>query len=93
MHYYNQPGVHNLNFIPFAFFGALMFGLFWLIVIIILVYFFKKSKHHRHHIHYGSLGSNSAENLLKERFVKGEINDEEYKRMKKTLSEDVEDKK
>lgn len=87
MYYYNQPMGHSLNFIPFAIFGSLM-GLFWLIVIFVLIYFFKKSRHHNHH---GSWRANSPENMLKERFVKGEISDEDYKRMKKTLSEDTSD--
>jgi uncharacterized membrane protein len=33
------------------------------------------------------LKKSSSEELLKERFVKGEIAEEEYKRMKKVISE------
>ena len=91
MYYYNQPFSHSLSFVPMAIFGSLM-GLFWIIVIFIFLYFFKQIKH-RDHFGHNSMRSNSPENMLKERFVKGEISDEDYKRMKRILSEDIEDKK
>lgn len=70
-------------------YGGMMngWGLGWIIQLLIIVLFIylivmiiKKSNSQSHH-------EDRSDAILKERFAKGEITEEEYKKMKKTLHE------
>ena len=79
MFFYNTSAIHGVSFFPYAIFGSLM-GIFWVIVVVIFIFFVMKNKHHFKE-------GTKAEDLLKERLVKGEISAEEYKKIKKVLED------
>ena len=76
-------GYHDMYFGPWHLFSSL---LWWAFVILLVVWVFRwlgggRRKHWRDIM----MNQNSALNILKERFAKGEINKEEYEEKKKVL--------
>ena len=73
---------------PFHFIGTLI-G--WFIVILIIVWIVRMSRgrdrHWMNKVHKYGFGHDSAMDLLREKYVKGEITKEEFDRKKKDLSE------
>ncbi len=59
-------------------FGWIFMILFWVIVIFIVVYLTKKT---------GSGEKETAEEILKKRYARGEISKEEFERLKKDIRE------
>ena len=59
-------------------FGAIFMILFWLLLIVIVFYLVKKSLS-------ASGGQETAEEILKKRYARGEISKEEFGQMKKDL--------
>ena len=61
--------------------GMIFMGLFWIMIIIVVIYLIKlltnKGK--------DSAQMESAEDILKKRYAKGEISQEEYEKIKKDL--------
>ena len=70
------------NMMDFGFGGGIMMLLFWAAIIIFIVWTVKEigGKNNERH------NSNSALDILKERYAKGEINKEEFEQKKKDLS-------
>ncbi|MDD3417770.1 MAG: SHOCT domain-containing protein [Lachnospiraceae bacterium] len=54
----------------------------WILVIVAVYYFFKK----RNSIDYGRKNESDAQEILKKRYVNGDIDEETYLRMKKEIS-------
>lgn len=81
MFYHNGQGMMSYGW----------FGTFWVIIfillIIALVYLIVKVIQNNKHEN-GKSVPNDALNILKERYAKGEITDEEYKHKKRMLKED-----
>ena len=71
MHWYS-------NYPFFHGFGGLFMILFWGIIIYIVIAFFKKGD---------GEGEETAEDILKKRYARGEISKDEFERMKKDLRE------
>ena len=61
--------------------GGILMVVFWALVIALIVWAVRETNG-RHHRHY----SNSALDILKERYAKGEIDREEFESKKKDLS-------
>ena len=61
--------------------GMIFMGLFWIMIIVVVVYFIKSLTNK------GNSGAQteSAEEILKKRYAKGEINQEEFEKIKKDL--------
>ncbi len=84
MHYYNYGPGYNFGHDMFSTFGAVLHLIFWLIIIAIIIRFIKRRKGtgdwrmFRH-------GGNSAVEILKERYAKGEIDKAEFEEKKKVL--------
>lgn len=80
-HYYAMRG-------DFGMFGGLLFGLFIfkIIVLAIVVYIIYRIVKKKDLI--GNIKSNKSLDILDERLAKGEITDEEYKRVKSILKND-----
>jgi len=61
--------------------GGILMWIFWLILLVVLVYVLKDI--------FGSTGGNSSSNeameILKQRFARGEIDEEEFEKRKKQL--------
>lgn len=76
MYYYND----YYNFFPFHILGMLFSVIFWVLIIYGIVYLFKRSRH----TDFWHMKSN-AEEILKERYAKGEITKEKFEEMKKDL--------
>lgn len=64
--------------IGMGFIGWLLQLALFIVVIYLVISLIKNSNHH-------SNTSDHAESILKERFARGEITEDEYKKMKKTL--------
>ena len=69
---------------PFDFLGSLI-G--WFIIVFIIIWLIKASKRDRFfdRIHRHGFGRDTAMDLLRERYVKGEISKEEFETKKKDL--------
>lgn len=69
------------HFSPFHFLGFGMLGqaIFWIVIVFVVVKFFEKRDK------TDKIVNDKALNILKERFAKGEINEEEYLRKKELL--------
>ena len=76
------------GFIGGGLFGGLFELLFWALVIYGIVWIVR---HHSRCTHHGACGHHSAQNsaleILRERYAKGEIQKEEFESKKKDLSE------
>lgn len=72
MWYNNYPFMHG--------FGGIFMLLFWVLLIVIVVYLVKRGLS-------DSGGGESAEDILKKRYARGEISKEEFDRMKKDIKE------
>ena len=72
MYYYN-------GFYPSSMFGfgPILMIVFWVVLIYIVISIFRNSGHFH--------GKNNAMDILKERYVKGEITKEQFESMKKDL--------
>ena len=74
MYYYD-------GFWPFHIFGALFSVFFWIFLIWLIVRILRRPPHW-HGFHMGD----SAMEILRERYAKGEINKEQFEEMKKNLT-------
>ena len=70
---------------PFHFIGSFIGWLFFFIVILVILKALKKD-HFMDKMHKHGFGRDSAMDLLRERYAKGEINKEEFESKKKDLS-------
>lgn len=82
MYYYNN------SFSPFGMFnlGPLFMIVIWALIIYAvyeLIIFFRKDYHHN--THTTTTHNNNAMDILKERYVKGEITKEQFELMKKDI--------
>ena len=68
-------------------FGIVPMALFWLALIVVIVTLIRWSTNSTKTETYHPEKKNSAVDILKERFAKGEIDKQEYEQAKKTLSE------
>ena len=71
MWYNNYPFMHG--------FGGVFMILFWILLIVVVIFLVKKSLS-------GPGGGESAEDILKKRYARGEISKEEFERMKKDIT-------
>lgn len=78
---YGYYGNCNGGFWPLEIIGNLVGILILVLVIVFIVRIIRGVKHGN----WSSWRGNSAENLLKERFVKGEINKDEYEEKLKVI--------
>jgi len=70
--YNNYPSMHG--------FGGIFMILFWALLIVIVIFLIKKSL-------LDSGGKETAEDILKKRYARGEISKEEFESMKKDLKQ------
>lgn len=74
-----------------GFWGWIMPVLFWVVIIAIFVSIMRGGRYRRWHHYYNGGGSGHGEpgrnplDILKERYAKGDINDEQYAKMKKEI--------
>jgi putative membrane protein len=68
--YNNYPFMHG--------FGGIFMILFWVLLIVIVIFLMKKSL-------WDTGRQETAEDILKKRYARGEISKEEFERMKKDL--------
>lgn len=66
--------------------GGMIMGFFWIVLLVGLIYFILRAVGNRHSFQEGPHRENPLE-ILKKRYARGEINREEYERMKKDLEE------
>jgi putative membrane protein len=67
-------------------YGGICMMLIPIVLVIIIVYaVYKLTGHSNNNGHYNNIGSNSALDILNERFVRGEITEEEYKQKKNMI--------
>lgn len=70
----------------FGILGGLLHILFWILAIAIVIRLIRGSRGGWYYGRCGQgMGSNSAINILSERYAKGEINKEEYEQKKKDI--------
>ena len=70
----------------FGFFGSILMVIFWIIIIWAVVAFIKAATHHEGRGGmYKNWGHDRSLDILKERYAKGEITQEEFEKMKKIL--------
>jgi putative membrane protein len=74
------------TYYPFHFLGGLVDFIFWVLVIWALIAIIRASRAGRLKNWRQFTGHDSALNLLKERYAKGEINKEEFDTKKKDLA-------
>lgn len=67
----NYPFMHG--------FGGIFTILFWILLIVIVIYLVKRGLS-------GTGGEETAEEILKKRYARGEISKEEFERMKKDIT-------
>lgn len=80
MHYYNGAWSGG-SFIAFHVIGFLLF-----LFLIILVLRFCWGSHFYHHNHFNKNNETDSNEILKQRYAKGEITKEEYNQIKKDIS-------
>jgi putative membrane protein len=67
-------------------YGGMFMMLIPIVLVSIIVYaVYKLIGHSNNNGHYNNIGSNSALNILNERFARGEITEEEYKQKKNMI--------
>ena len=59
--------------------------IFWLILIFLFIKLFKHSDHHHHH--WDDSSEKNPEDILKERYARGEIDKKQFEEMKKDLKD------
>jgi putative membrane protein len=74
-----------IMFHDFMFGGMWFTGIFWLVVLILIIWFIVNQLNKGKQDSQTS-GQESAMDILKKRFAKGEITKEQYEQMKKDLS-------
>ena len=72
------------NMMGYGFGGGIMIILFWAVIIVFIVWIVKEVG--GRNSERNDPKTNSALNILKERYAKGEINKEEFEQKKKDLS-------
>jgi len=71
-------------------YGFVCGGMFMMLIPIVLVLItmyaiYKLTNHSNNNVHHNNTGSNSALNILNERFARGEIAEEEYKQKRNMI--------
>jgi putative membrane protein len=65
--------------------GMLFMGIFWVLVIGLIIWGISRMGRQGHMMHGDQSGSNAFE-IAKERYAKGEIDQQEFEKLKKNLS-------
>jgi len=65
--------------------GMLLMGIFWVVVIGLIIWGITRMGRHSYVTHSGQ-SSNNALDIAKERYAKGEIDQQEFDKLKKNLS-------
>lgn len=81
-----RPGMHHMNgYGDYGFIWVLVIGIILLIMLFLMYKLLQQNKQSNRDT--GIETTNTALNILKERYVKGEITEEEFIRMKKVLED------
>lgn len=67
--------------------GGIFMGIFWLLIIVVVLYFVFRNNNNsgNNHNSFNKNSTNEALRILNEKYVNGEISEEEYKHKKKNL--------
>lgn len=92
MHHYNGPGGMRHGFMPYSMMGYswiwfIGIGLLVILIVIGILLLMKRSQQSTNN-KYGNKGEDRALTILKERFAKGEITEEQYYAKRKVLEEE-----
>jgi putative membrane protein len=88
-HYYNSPFGMGSQFIygsPWGILSMVLPFIFWIVIIVLLFSFFR-GRHHMWHEHDMETHEDSALEILKIRYAKGEITNKQFDEMKKDIEE------